>query len=254
MYNHIENILSMNKKPSTVLSHIKSRFFSALTHHRPRTIDFGNLDRIRPVSTLFGFDRGTPIDRYYIEKFLQKYSQDIRGHVLEIGDSEYTKKFGGTGVIKSDILHAVLGNPHATIIGDLATGDGIPENTFDCMILTQTLQFIYDVQGAIRHSYRSLAPGGVLLVTIPGISQISRYDMDRWGEYWRFTVLSAKKLFEGVFPPGSVEVAAYGNVLTSIAFLHGLATEELTTDELDYADPDYQMLITVRAVKPRAEG
>jgi hypothetical protein len=121
------------------------------------------------------------------------------------------------------------------------------------MILTQTLQFIYDVKEAIRHSYQALVPGGVLLVTIPGISQISRYDMDRWGDLWRFTTLSAKKLFEEVFPQGNVEVEAYGNVLTSVAFLHGLAAEELTTDELNYSDPDYQLLITIRAVKPHKE-
>jgi len=118
------------------------------------------------------------------------------------------------------------------------------------MILTQTFQFIYDVKRAIRYSYQALAPGGMMLVTIPGISQISRYDMNRWGEYWRFTTLSAQKLFEEVFPAGNVEVKAFGNVLTTVAFLHGLATEELTSDELDYSDPDYQMVITVRAVKP----
>jgi hypothetical protein len=206
--------------------------------------------RTTPISCVFGFDRGTPIDRYYIETFLHKNQSDIKGHVLEIGDSSYTKKFGEFRVTKTDVLHAVVGNPQATIIGDLSTGIRIPENVFDCMILTQTFQFIYDIKSAIQHSYKALAPGGVLLATFPGISQISRYDMDRWGDYYRFTTLSAQRLFQEVFPQGSVKIESYGNVLTSIAFLHGLATEELTTDELNYHDSDYQMIITVRAVKP----
>jgi SAM-dependent methyltransferase len=113
------------------------------------------------------------------------------------------------------------------------------------------LQFIYDVRAAIRHLHRILKPSGVLLATFPGISQISRYDMDRWGDYWRFTTLSARRLLEEVFPPGNVTVRAYGNVLAAVAFLHGLSAEELRREELDYHDPDYELIITVRAVKPR---
>jgi hypothetical protein len=87
------------------------------------------------------------------------------------------------------------------------------------------------------------------LVTVPGISQIVRYDMDRWGDYWRFTTLSARRLFEAAFPSGDVAVEAHGNVLVATAFLHGLTTRDLRPDELDYRDPDYEVLITVRAVK-----
>ena len=83
-----------------------------------------------------------------------------------------------------------------------------------------------------------------------GISQISRYDMDRWGEYWRFTSLSARRLFEEVFLPADVTVRSYGNVLAATAFLHGVAEGELRRDELNYHDPDYEVLITVRAIKP----
>lgn len=129
--------------------------------------------RTTPISRVFGFDRGKPIDRYYIYTFLCKNQSDLKGHVLEIGDSAYTKKFGESRVTKIDVLHAVVGNPQATIIGDLSTGIGIPENAFDCMILTQTFQFIYNTKNAIRYSYQALAPGGVLLATVSGISQIA---------------------------------------------------------------------------------
>ena len=213
---------------------------------------FGSLRRLTPISQVFGFDRGKCIDRYYIENYLTCHADKIYGHVLEIGDDAYTKKFGNSRVTKSDVLHRQEGNPNATIVGDLAQADYIQSDTFDCIILTQTLQLIYDARAAIQTLHRILKPTGVLLATFPGICQISRYDMDRWGDYWRFTSLSARRLFEEAFPAGNVTIEVYGNVLVAIAFLHGLAAEELKQEELDYPDPDYEVLITARAVKPEA--
>jgi len=213
-------------------------------------VNFGDLRRSAPVSRVFGLDRGTPVDRYYIEQFLSNHATDVWGRVLEVGDNFYTRKFGGRRITRADILHVTGDNPKATIVADLTRSDDIPADAFDCVILTQTLQFIYDVKAAIRTLYRILKPGGVLLATVPGISQISRYDMDRWGEYWRFTTLSVRRLFTEVFPPENVKVNAHGNVTAAVAFLHGLAAEELSAAELAFNDPDYELLITVRAVKP----
>ena len=212
-------------------------------------VRFGNLRRVTPVSRVFGCDRGVCIDRYYIEQYLARHAADIRGRVLEIADNSYTKRFGGDRVVKSDVLHLQEGNSKATLVGDLAGENSIPSDNFDCIIFTQTLQFIYDFHAAIFTLRRILRPGGVLLATFPGISQISRYDMARWGDYWRFTTVSAQKIFEEVFAPDCVSVESYGNVLAANAFLHGLAEEELRTNEIEFRDPDYQLLITVRAVK-----
>jgi SAM-dependent methyltransferase len=213
-------------------------------------VRFGTLSRLTPISQIFGLDRGQPIDRYYIDTFLRKRSGDIHAHVLEIGEPYYTRQFGGNRVTRSAVLHAVSGNPAATLVGDLVTGQGIPRDAFDCMILTQTFHVIYDVRAAIATVFSALKPGGVLLATVPGISQISRYDMDRWGDYWRFTTRSARLLLEEVFPAENVLVEAYGNVYSAIAFLHGLAAEELSQEKLDHRDQDYEVVITLRAVKP----
>jgi SAM-dependent methyltransferase len=200
-----------------------------------------------PVSRTFGLDRGTPIDRYYIESFLGRNHQSIRGRVLEIGDSAYTRRFGGDRVSRSEVLHAVGGNRKATIVGDLCSGDGIPQSAFDCIILTQVLPFVLDVAPAIETCRRALRPSGVVLATVPGISQISRYDMDRWGDYWRFTDLSARKLFARAFGEDRVEVESFGNVLAANCFLQGLAMEELEPEQLDHNDRDYQLIITIKA-------
>ena len=211
-------------------------------------VRLGSLHRLTPFSYHFGFDRGQPIDRYYIENFLDCFSNDIRGRVLEIGDRSYTTRFGGNRVSQSDVLHVSKDNPQATIIGDLTDADHIASDAFDCIILTQTLHLIYDVGRAVRTLYRILKPGAVLLLTVPGITQISS---DRWKTtwYWSFTTQSAQRMFSDVFGDGNVSVNAYGNVLTATSFLYGMAAQELDAKALDWHDPNYQLLITVRAVK-----
>jgi hypothetical protein len=216
----------------------------------PGLARFGDLRRLTPFSREYGYDRGQPIDRYYIENFLSDHKPDIQGRVLEIADNTYTWQFGGNQVTKSEVLHRMPGDPKATIIGDLCEADHIPTDSFDCVIITQTLQVIYDVRAAIRTIHRVLKPGGVALITVPGISPISLYDLERWGYFWSFTSLSALRLFEEFFPAGHVEVRAYGNLLTAVAFLYGLATQELRKDELDPIDPAYEVIVAVRARKP----
>lgn len=212
-------------------------------------VRMGDLRRVRPISPDWGLERGRPIDRYYIEGFLAEYAADIRGRVLEIGEDRYTHAYGGVRVSRSDVLHVVNVGPPVTIRGDLTRIETLPAGAFDCILLTQTLQAIYDVPAAIRTVHHALVPGGVVLATAAGIGKISRYDMDRWGYHWSFTSLSARRLFETVFPKDRVSVRAYGNVLAAAAFLYGLAEQELRRDELDFVDPDYELLITIRASK-----
>src|SRR5262245_32541417 len=129
----------------------------------------------RPVSREFGIDRGQPIDRHYIEEFLKGHARDIRGNVLEVAEDMYTKRFGSKNVVQSQILHPLPNAGENVIVADLTNASNIPTGSFDCIILTQTLQFIFDVPAALRQTRRILRPGGVLLATVSGISQISRY-------------------------------------------------------------------------------
>lgn len=211
---------------------------------------FGSLRRLQPISPDWGMERGKPVDRYYIDRFLSQHASDIRGRVLEIGDNTYTRQFGGDRVTESVVLHVAEQKEHVTLIGSLTDRNTIPPASFDCLIVTQTLQVIFDIPAAIATIYHSLKPGGVALITTSGISKISRYDMDRWGHYWSFTTRSAEQLFAAVFPRQLLQVESHGNVLSTIAFLHGVASQELRRKELDYHDPDFQLLITVRAVRP----
>ena len=210
---------------------------------------FCSLRRLRPIRPDSGAQSGLGIGRYYIDRFIAQYAADIKGRVLEVADRRYTVRYGQNRVLQSDVLHVRPGNPEATIIADLTSADHIPADAFDCIILTQTLQYIWDTRSAVRTVKRLLKPGGVLLATVPGIAQITRYDMEQWGEYWRFTTLSAQRLFEEQFEEKSLLVKSYGNVLTTIARLHGILASELRPEELDHYDRDYDVIIAIRATK-----
>jgi len=219
---------------------------SAAANRSPR---FGDLRRTDPISTQFGYDRGKPLDRHYVELFLGTHAADIRGRVLEVGDSTYTRCFGGEKVDQADVLNRFPGHPETTFVGDLADGAGLPSEAFDCIVLTQTLHLLFDLPAAIETLARVLKPGGVLLVTVPWISPIDRGE---WGNtwYWSVSPRAFERLLQGPFAGGEVAVASYGNVLAATAFLYGLAEHELRPDELDAHDPHCPVLVAGRAVKP----
>jgi SAM-dependent methyltransferase len=236
----MKNPMSRRSKPYAMRDWLRKRRDPSVL--LPRQVD--------PVSRYFGYDRGQPVDRYFIEHFLATHAADIRGQVLEVGDNAYTRQYGGDRVIVSDVLHVDEDDPAATIVADLAKGENIPSNAFDCVIVTQTLHLIYDVHAAVRTLHRILKPGGVVLATLPSISSVGDV---RWEStwYWGFTHLSATRLFHEAFPDGNVTVEHYGNVLSASAFLYGLGSHELSREELDYRDDHYQVTIAVRAVKGR---
>jgi SAM-dependent methyltransferase len=222
---------------------------------RLRRVRFGSLRRLTPVSAVYGFDRGLPIDRYYIEAFLARFPSQpgyaagsIRGRLLEVGGREYADRFG-QGVEHVDVLHAGPGNPEATIVGSLTDDRCLPADAFDCIICTQTLHVIFDTRAAVRTLHRALKPGGTLLVTVPGITRSCLPDRDAWGDWWRFTSLSLRRLLDEVFDADRVHVEAYGNVLAATSFLYGLAADELRRAELDARDRDFEVIVAGRAIK-----
>jgi SAM-dependent methyltransferase len=209
------------------------------------------LYRTRPFSVSWGLERGTPIDRVYIEEFLQHHETDIGGHVLEVKDTTYVDRFG-TGVTEKDVLDLDDTNPQATICADLAAADEIPSDTFDCFVLTQTLQRVKDPARAVGHAHRILRPGGVLLASLPSITRVeeSARDTDRW----RFTEASCRDLFGAAFGLDRVEISTGGNVLAAVAFLMGMAAEEFSPERLALTDPNFAIVILVRAVKAGARS
>src|SRR5262245_46067154 len=213
-----------------------------------RVSNFGELHRLTPIDRNFGWSRGQPIDRHYIERFLSLHSGDIQGRVLEFQSNIYTHQFGATRVSHSDILDCSAQNPRATIVADIAQADSIPPDTYDCIICTQVLCLVFDLRGAVYNLRRILKLGGVVLVTVPGIAHKRVID-EGTEDYWRLTSNSARRLFAESFGSQNVEVKTFGNFLAATAFLHGLAVEELSLHEINYNDPEQEITVAVRAVK-----
>ena len=215
---------------------------------RQRPIRLGSLASTVPYGADWGYDRGRPVDRWYIERFLAEHRGDITGRVLEVKDSGYTDRFGH-GVTERAVLDVDPGNDRATHVSDLATGSALPTAAFDCFVCTQTLQFVFDLASAVATAHRVLRPGGVLLATMPVTSRVCQPPLT---DYWRFTPASAARLLEDAFGAGAVTVRGDGNVLSQTAFLQGLAAEDLTAAELEAEDHLYPLIVCARAVK--AEG
>ncbi|GJL65533.1 MAG: hypothetical protein NPIRA05_05040 [Nitrospirales bacterium] len=221
------------------------RLISVASRNR---VNLGDLDQVEPLNDEWGYSRGIPIDRYYIEQFLGNHSADVHGTVLSIGDDHYAQQYGGSRVVRSDILH--ISDPtKGTIVADLVNSDAFQKNSFDCFLLIQTLQLVYDVHAAIRTTYDLLKPGGVVLATFPGITPMKDVEWnDSW--YWSFTKHSAFRLFSEYFPESHISISGYGNALAATSFLHGLSPHDIPTHKLSEYVPGYDVVLSVRAVKP----
>jgi glycosyltransferase involved in cell wall biosynthesis len=228
-----------------------SLLLRAVSKKLSNRVDFGHLRRDKPFSTVFGFDRGKPVDRHYVERFLQMHSADIRGRVLEIGDNKYTLQFGEDQVKTSEVLNRWR-SENGDYFADLSDGVGIPENSFDCIILTQTLHLCFELNAAVATLWRLLRPDGVLLLTVPWVSSIDRGE---WGDtwYWSITPAALKRLLALKFEPAHVDIESYGNVLAATAFLYGLAEHEIREKDLDASDPFCPVIVAARAKKVAQE-
>lgn len=200
---------------------------------------------LKPISNVYGFDRGLPIDRYYIEKFLNGQASYIKGVCLEIHDTHYIKKYGGNKVAHADGLDIDRRNKIANIYGDLRHLDNMKSNTYDCLIITHTFGVIDDYEAAISECARILKPGGAMLVTVTAIGPAHDVNIN----FWRFTTASMRYVLGKYFDKKTLFVRSYGNVLAGQCFWVGLGTEELTRDELDYDDPHFPIIIGARVTK-----
>jgi SAM-dependent methyltransferase len=205
---------------------------------------WGNLRRTAPFSRHFGFERGTPVDRHYLHRFLEAERASITGDVLEIQGDGHTRRFGQA----LGVVHTVDINPDfaATYTCDLALADGIiPSNRYDAFLLPNTLCVLRDIEGCLRQALRVVRPGGVVLATTATFVPLNPDTPD----YWRLTAEGWRELAARVWDGHAVTIEAHGNCLASVAAMLGLAAEELTEPELDVQDPLYPVLVTLKVVK-----
>ncbi|MEI9890293.1 MAG: methyltransferase domain-containing protein [Caulobacteraceae bacterium] len=232
-----------------IKSALKSVFQALVRRTAP--VRFADTTAVEPVSRVFGMDRGQPIDRFYIEAFLASQAHAIHGRGLEIAEVRYladSPSIRERVVLAADRAAIKPHGADAVIVADLCDAGSLPEAAVDCFVCTQTLNFIYDVPAAVAGACRVLRPGGAFIGTVSGIAQISRYDADRWGDYWRFTEQSLRKLLQSSFDV--VTVQPFGNMAAAIALLQGLAVEDLPSRKiLEATDCEYPVILGFKAVK-----
>lgn len=225
-----------------------------LSAMQSRIVERGDLDCAAPLSTIWGFDRGTPVDRALIADFLEQNRDAVHGRVLEVKDAGYARQFGRAD-IECDVLDIDATNPHATIVADLSCPEDLPAQRYDCIILTQVLHIIFDVRAALAGAYRMLKPGGTLLCTIPCVSRLSQEPVTGGDtDYWRLTRRGVEELVWSVFPSTSAWIESRGNALAAAGFCAGLSAEELPGNCLAQHDADAPVLCTVRATRPADPG
>jgi SAM-dependent methyltransferase len=205
---------------------------------------WGNLRRTEPFSDQFGFDRGTPIDRFYLERFLDQERAAIRGQVLEIQVSGYAKTFG-RDLSRIDTLD-ISPQFSPTYHCDLAdAGSVVPSDAYDCFLLPNTLQHLARIEEALVQALRIVKPGGVILASAAGLLRLTEADED----FWRLSAAGWRQMAARAWPGCAIDVRAHGNCLAAVAGLYGLAVEELTRDELEFEDERFPVLTTIKCVK-----
>lgn len=229
---------------------LRSRLASVVDPRAPRggRPRWGTLRSLRPYSSDYGWDRGTPVDRVAIAAFHMAHARDIRGACLEVHDAHYTLRYGGGAVSSFDVLDIDPRNAEATVIADLGRPGSLPQQRYDCVLLTQTLHLIPDYVAALHNVFDALRPGGVVLLTAPTVSP--HHPEDGLGhDLWRFTPAGLEHILHQVLPDAESEVQGYGNLITCVAFLNGLAAEELRSDELHAVDPRFPLVAAARIAK-----
>ena len=204
---------------------------------------WGNLRRVEPFSRVFGFDRGTPVDRFYMHHFLEGNRPVITGRVLEVQVSSYTRTYGQA----VETAHTVDINPewHATFTCDLADAAQIPSDTYDCFLASNTLQHVEDLPAVLRTMLRVVKPGGYVLASAPTLLPL----IPDGDDMWRLSPEGWRRMLAREWPGCEIAVEGHGNCLAAIAAMLGLALEELSDDELSPNDPRYPVLVTIKARK-----
>ena len=210
--------------------------------------------RLQPIGN--GRLRGTPIVRYYWDRYLQKNRSAIRGVALEIGTTYTIRSYGGQSVDQADAIDLFAHSPEVTVVADLSRADDIAADIYDCFVIQFTMHLIYDVEAALFHAVRILKPGGVLLVNFPCVDYYFPHGLDMGtGEplymYWWFTPIQVENILRRIgLHEADYSLEIYGNLFTRVAYQLNLPAEELTEKELDTYDAGHPLLICARVVKP----
>jgi SAM-dependent methyltransferase len=242
--------LSNDAVPSTPLEMTFDRFqknVQILVKHnllRPPIgqVAFGDFVRNAPFCPNYGFSRGTPIDRFFLDCFITKIRDEVVGDVLEIGGVQENR-------VRYRLQHASSYRtmdielfPGVDFAGDAHDPAASPASSFDCILLFNVLEHCKEPSIVVENVHRWLRAGGKAFCLVPNAQRVHRDPRD----YWRIMPDALEYLFRNF---ASAEVFTYGNLITTIAALSGLGAEELSSEDLVEVNSMYPVVSCVTAHK-----
>ncbi|WP_232014476.1 class I SAM-dependent methyltransferase [cyanobacterium endosymbiont of Rhopalodia gibberula] len=206
------------------------------------SLDWGNFKKLVPIYYLFGLTRGTLIDCYYLNQFIEEIREEIQGKILEIGGTSKDRDF--YEVTSQDSYQVLNLGPGLgiDIMGYIHDPSVIEPESVDSVIIFNVLEHCYDPWIAVQNIYRWLKIGGKYFAMVPNTVRIHGTPVD----YWRPLHDRIKYLFEDF---SEQKLYIYDSLITLIASYHGIATEELSSEEINNFNPGYPVITCIVAEK-----
>lgn len=150
-----------------------SRYYKEFSRYEDKTIATGGGDTPRDAARLE--DRAT---------YLSPFIPDKKAAILDVGCANggllaALKRKGYSNLTGVDPSHACVQNLRKglgikAIVGDVLSFK-LPEESFDCVILSHVLEHIVDLKGAMENLLLNLKAGGVLYIEVPDASRYDEY-------------------------------------------------------------------------------
>jgi Methyltransferase domain len=205
-------------------------------------IDWGSFNRKNPICHASSFTRGTSIGRYYLIKFVEEIRDQVVGNVLEIGSVPKDREsYNFSDRREYHVLNLEAG-PGVDIVGDAHDKSLIKPESCDSIIIFNVLEHCYAPWQVVENIHSWLKVGGKCFCLVPSAQRLH----DRPADYWRLLPDGMSLLFKNF---AKHKLYVYGNPMSVVAVFHGIAAEEIKTEDLDAFHADYPVLSCIVAEK-----
>jgi SAM-dependent methyltransferase len=166
--------------------HPRGGLLGLLSSSRKRTLDRS------PSAGAFEniFYSGTTYSLWRVAEPLTRSS--CRGLVLDAGSGRgaWKEVIAQAGASRESVDIAPKANEEVTWIADLTDMPQVPSNRYDATVCHQVLEHVPLPSAAIGELYRTLKPGGVLVLSVPHLSRQHELPHD----YFRYTPGGLRRL------------------------------------------------------------
>lgn len=187
--------------------------------------------KLLPISSDFGWSRGTPVGRYYVNKFVAEKAARLGGTILEFGESRYKACFKTVHCYQ---VIDVFPGPSVDYVCDIHDVSSVPEHHFDVIVCTQVLEHVERPVDALRQLHKLLKQDGHLICTVPFLAHIHYVPTD----FYRFSIDAICSALE-IAGFEVLEARNSGNALVTLGSLLGFCAEDFDEKEMSVVDGIY---------------